>query len=281
MEAAIRTEDHGAQMGESNVSTGTLREVLELVAEGQLSISDARERFAHLPFEDLGFARVDHHRAIRGLGPEVVYARSKTPAQVAAIVAALLRREGAPVLVTKADRAHALAVLDANPEAAWHERSGMIVLRRVAEGPPGTISVLCAGTSDLPVAEEAVVTADAFGCRVDLVADVGVAGPHRLFAEAERLRRTDVLIVVAGMEGALPSLAAGLFGGPVLAVPTSVGYGAAFEGLAALLGMLNSCALGVSVVNIDNGFGAGVIAARILAGGARREVQATEPGGTS
>jgi pyridinium-3,5-biscarboxylic acid mononucleotide synthase len=256
------------------VSNETIREVLELVAEGHLSVSEARDRLAHLPFEDLGFARVDHHRAIRGMGPEVIYARSKTPAQVAAIAAALLRREGAPVLVTKADKPHAQMVLAANPEATWHELSGMIVLRRVAVGPPGTVLVLCAGTSDLPIAEEAVVTAQAFGCRVDLVADVGVAGPHRLFAESERLGRTDVLIVVAGMEGALPSLAGGLFDGPVLAVPTSVGYGAAFDGLAALLGMLNTCALGVSVVNIDNGFGAGVIAARILAGWARREVQA-------
>jgi NCAIR mutase (PurE)-related protein len=186
------------------MSTETLREVLEMVAEGHLSVSEAQNRLAHLPFEDLGFARVDHHRAIRGIGPEVVYARSKTPAQVAAIAAALLRREGAPVLVTKADKADAQAVLAANPEAIWHERSGMIVLRRVAVGPPGRVLVLCAGTSDLPVAEEAVVTAEAFGCRVELVADVGVAGPHRLFAEAERLRRTDVLIVVAGMEWRCP-----------------------------------------------------------------------------
>jgi NCAIR mutase (PurE)-related protein len=246
------------------MSAGSLRELLESVADGRVGVPEAQQRLAHLPFEDLGFARVDHHRAVRGLGPEVVYARSKTPEQVAAIAEALLRHEGAPVLVTKADERHARAVLAVCPEAAWHERSGMIVLRRVDAGPPGTVTVLCAGTSDLPVAEEAAVTVDAFGCGVDLVADVGVAGPHRLFAEAERLRHTDVLIVVAGMEGALPSLAGGLFGGPVLAVPTSVGYGAAFEGLAALLGMLNSCALGVSVVNIDNGFGAGVIAARIL-----------------
>jgi NCAIR mutase (PurE)-related protein len=260
------------------MSNGDLREVLELVAGGQLSVAEAEERFAHLPFEDLGFARVDHHRAVRGLGPEVVYARGKTPEQVAAITAALLRRDGAPVLVTKAAPAHARAVLAAFPAAAWHERAGLLVLRRVGAGPPGLVTVLCAGTSDLPVAEEAVVTAEAFGCRVELVADVGVAGPHRLFAEHERLRRTDVLIVVAGMEGALPSLAGGLFGGPVLAVPTSVGYGAAFEGLAALLGMLNSCALGVSVVNIDNGFGAGVIAARILAGRARREGAPAGPG---
>ena len=241
-----------------------VRDVLELVATGRLSVQEAEARFAHLPFEDLGFARVDHHRVVRGLGPEVVYARSKTPEQVAAIATALLRREGAPVQVTKAGEAHARAVLADHPQASWHPRSGMIVLRRAASGPPGTVVVLCAGTSDLTTAEEASVTLDAFGCRVELVADVGVAGSHWLFDEAERLRRAAVLIVVAGMDGALPSLAVGLFGGPVIAVPTSVGYGAAFDGLAALLAMLNSCALGVSVVNIDNGFGAGVIAARIL-----------------
>jgi NCAIR mutase (PurE)-related protein len=251
------------------------RELLERVADGRLSVSEAQRRLAHLPFEDLGFARVDHHRTLRGVGPEVVYARSKTPEQVNAIVAALLQRPGAPVLVTKADQSHARAVLAAHPHATWHERAGLLVLRKLAPGPPGTVTVLCAGTSDLPVAEEALATLDAFGCHADLIADVGVAGPHRLFAEIDRLHRTDVLIVVAGMEGALPSLAAGLFGGPVLAVPTSVGYGAAFDGLAALLGMLNSCALGVSVVNIDNGFGAGVIAARVLSGSARR--QATGP----
>jgi NCAIR mutase (PurE)-related protein len=246
------------------MTTASLRKVLEEVAEGHLSVDEADARLAHLPFEDLGFARVDHHRAVRGLGPEVVYARSKTPEQVAAIASTLLRHEGAPVLVTKADEHHARAVLAGHPGAEWHARSGMVVLRRVPTEPSRTVLVLCAGTSDLPVAEEAAVTAEAFGCRVDLVADVGIAGPHRLLAEAERLRRAAVLIVVAGMEGALPSFAGGVFGGPVIAVPTSVGYGAAFNGLAALLGMLNSCALGVSVVNIDNGFGAGVVAARIL-----------------
>jgi pyridinium-3,5-biscarboxylic acid mononucleotide synthase len=251
------------------------RELLERVADGRMSVPEAQGRLAHLPFEDLGFARVDHHRSLRGAGPEVVYARSKTPEQVTAIAAALMRRDAAPVLVTKAEQSHAAAVLGDFPDAVWHERAGMIVLRKVASGPPGTVTVLCAGTSDLPVADEAVITVDAFGGLVDLIADVGVAGPHRLFAEIERLRRTDVLIVVAGMEGALPSLAAGLFGGPVLAVPTSVGYGAAFDGLAALLGMLNSCAVGVSVVNIDNGFGAGVIAARILSGSAWQQVAAT------
>jgi len=249
----------------AGMTAGGVRGLLASVASGRLSVQEAEARLAHLPFEDLGFARVDHHRTVRGAGPEVVYARSKTPEQVAAIATALLRRDGAPVLVTKAGDAHARAVLAGHPDASWHARSGMIVLRRAAGGgPSGTVLVLSAGTGDLAAAEEASVTAEAFGCRVELLAGVGVADPARLFDELGRLRRSAVLIVVAGMDGALPSLAAGLFGGPVIAVPTSAGYGAAFEGLAALLGMLNSCAPGVSVVNIDNGFGAGVIAARIL-----------------
>ena len=246
------------------MTTDGVRGLLASVASGRLSVKEAEARLAHLPFEDLGFARVDHHRTVRGAGPEVVYARSKTPAQVAAIATALLRREGAPVLVTKAGDAHARAVLADHPDARWYPRSGMLVLRRAAGGPSGTVLVVSAGTGDLAAAEEASVTAAAFGCHVEPLAGVGVADPARLFEEAGRLRRSAVLIVVAGMDGALPSLAAGLFGGPVIAVPTSAGYGAAFEGLAALLGMLNSCAPGVSVVNIDNGFGAGVIAARIL-----------------
>jgi len=238
--------------------------LLEAVARGELSVRDAEARLARLPFEDLGFARVDHHRAVRGHGPEVVYGRGKTPGEVAAIADALVAGYGAPVLVTRAGQDHANAVLAAHPDAGWHPRSGLLVLRRAAAGPPGTVAVVCAGTSDLPVAEEAWVTAEAFGCTVDRLVDVGVAGPHRLFAEVERLQRADVLVVVAGMEGALPSLVAGLVGVPVVAVPTSVGYGASFDGLAALLAMLNSCAVGVSVVNIDNGFGAGALAARIL-----------------
>jgi NCAIR mutase (PurE)-related protein len=222
-------------------------------------------RLARLPFEDLGFARVDHHRALRG-GPEVVYGRGKTPAEAAAIAAALLAQGGAPVLVTKATSEHADAVREVAPGAEWHPRSGLLVCRRVGtRADAGLVGVVCAGTSDLPVAEEAWVTAEAFGCRVDALVDVGVAGAHRLFADAARLQAADVLVVVAGMEGALPSLVAGLVAAPVIAVPTSVGYGAAFDGLAALLGMLNSCAVGVSVVNIDNGFGAGALAARILA----------------
>ena len=240
------------------------------MASGELSTEDAVTRLAAFPFEDLGFARVDHHRALRG-GPEVVYGAGKTPAETASIVAALLAQDAAPVLVTKATAEHAAAVREAAPAARWHPRSGMLVCRAVERDGtrPGLVGVVCAGTSDLPVAEEAWVTAEAFGCRVDTLVDVGVAGAHRLFAEAGRLQAAGVLVVVAGMEGALPSLVAGMVAAPVVAVPTSVGYGAAFEGLAALLGMLNSCAVGVSVVNIDNGFGAGALAARILATRAR------------
>jgi NCAIR mutase (PurE)-related protein len=245
---------------------GRLRQLLDAVSRGELATEDAVRRLTSLPFEDLGYARVDHHRGLRG-GPEVVYARGKTPEEVAGIATALLAGGGAPVLVTKATEAHAAAVRGAHPEVAWHPRSGMLVCRPVeaAQGPPGTVLVVCAGTSDLPVAEEAWLTAAAFGCQVDRLVDVGVAGAHRLFAEVDRVQAADVLVVVAGMEGALPSLVAGLVAAPVVAVPTSVGYGAAFEGLAALLGMLNACAVGVGVVNIDNGFGAGVLAARILA----------------
>jgi pyridinium-3,5-biscarboxylic acid mononucleotide synthase len=205
-----------------------------------------------------------------------VYGAGKTPAETASIVAALLAQDAAPVLVTKATAEHAAAVREAVPDARWHPRSGMLVCRAVERDGtrPGLVGVVCAGTSDLPVAEEAWVTAEAFGCRVDTLVDVGVAGAHRLFADAGRLQAADVLVVVAGMEGALPSLVAGMVAAPVVAVPTSVGYGAAFEGLAALLGMLNSCAVGVSVVNIDNGFGAGVLAARILR--ARRRPESPE-----
>ena len=234
------------------------------MARGELSTEDAVTRLAAWPFEDLGFARVDHHRALRG-GPEVVYGAGKTPEEAAGIVAALLAQDTAPVLVTRATAEHAEAVRAVAPDARWHTRSGMLVCRAVPQdgNRAGLVGVVCAGTSDLPVAEEARVTAEAFGCRVDTLVDVGVAGAHRLFAEAGRLQAADVLVVVAGMEGALPSLVAGLVAAPVIAVPTSIGYGASFNGLAALLGMLNSCASNVTVVNIDNGFGAGFVAALI------------------
>jgi pyridinium-3,5-biscarboxylic acid mononucleotide synthase len=248
---------------------GRLRQLLGAVARGELSTDDAMTRLARLPFENLGFARVDHHRGLRG-GPEVVYGRGKTPAETATIAAALLDQGATPVLVTKASAGHADAVREVAPEAEWHPRSELLVCRRTAvPADAGLVAVVCAGTSDLPVAEEAWVTAEAFGCRVDTLVDVGVAGAHRLFADAERLQAADVLVVVAGMEGTLPSLVAGMVAAPVIAVPTSVGYGAAFEGLAALLAMLTSCAVGVSVVNIDNGFGAGALAVRILASGRR------------
>jgi pyridinium-3,5-biscarboxylic acid mononucleotide synthase len=256
---------------------GRLRQLLDAVARGELSTEEAVSRLARLPFEDLGFARVDHHRALRG-GPEVVYASGKTPAEVAAVAAALLAEDGAPVLVTRASQAHAAAVREVAPDAEWHPHSGLLVCRTAAAAEDaGLVGVVCAGTSDLPVAEEAWVTAQAFGCRVDTLVDVGVAGAHRLFADAGRLQAAEVLVVVAGMEGALPSLVAGLVAAPVIAVPTSVGYGAAFDGLAALLGMLNSCAVGVSVVNIDNGFGAGALAARILATRHRQRPRAGPP----
>jgi NCAIR mutase (PurE)-related protein len=257
---------------------GQLRQLLNAVARGELPTDDALRRLASLPFEDLGFARVDHHRPLRSMGPEVVYARGKTPEETAAIVGSLLARPGAPILVTKAGQAHADAVLEVAPGSTWHSRSGMLVCRRLepAAG-AGLVLVACAGTSDLPVAEEAWVTAGAFGCRVERLVDVGVAGAHRLFADAERLQAADVVIVVAGMEGALPSVVGGLVASPVIAVPTSVGYGAAFEGLAALLGMLTSCAVGVAVVNIDNGFGAGALAARILASRDRAEPEPDWP----
>ncbi len=245
-----------------------IRLLLEAVAQGELPTGEAVRRLASLPFdfEDLGFARVDHHRALRGLGPEVVYGRGKTPEEVTAIVLALLQQGGAPVLVTKAGQGHADAVLEAVPQARFHPRSGLLVCRAVEPDPDaGLVAVVCAGTSDLPVAEESWRTAEAFGCRVDTLLDVGVAGVHRVLAETGRLQAADVLVVVAGMEGALPSLVAGLVATPVIAVPTSVGYGASFGGVAALLGMLTSCAVGIGVVNIDNGFGAGALAARILA----------------
>src|SRR6266511_1370597 len=266
-----RSQDHRRLYNARTLDEGQLRQLLRAVARGELPTEDAVRRLTHLPFEDLGFARVDHHRSPRALGPEVVYARGKTPEETSAIVSSLLAQGGAPVLVTKASQAHADALLAAVPEAEWHPRAGMLVCRRLEPaGDAGLVLVACAGTSDLPVAEEAWLTAEAFGCRVDRLVDVGVAGAHRLFADTERLQAADVVIVVAGMEGALPSLVGGLVAAPVIAVPTSVGYGAAFEGLAALLGMLTSCAVGVAVVNIDNGFGAGALAARILAAGDRK-----------
>jgi NCAIR mutase (PurE)-related protein len=216
-----------------------------------------------MPFEDLGFAKVDHHRAVRAGMPEVVLAEGKSPAQVAAIFARLARH-GGNVLATRCRKEHWSAVRRNVRKAEWHELARCITLDRDSKRyGKGMIAVVSAGTSDIPVAEEAVVTAEVMGNEVEHFYDVGVAGIHRLLAQSRALMRARVVVVCAGMEGALPSVVGGLLRVPVVAVPTSVGYGASFEGLAALLGMLNSCASNVSVVNIDNGFGAGYVASLI------------------
>lgn len=215
-------------------------------------------------FVDLGFAKVDTDRAARKGFPEVILCARKTPAEVAAIAAVLVERHGL-VLATRANPEHAAEVSRVIPDAVFHERSGCISIVRTPAAPlPGPAGVICAGTSDLPVAEEASITLELCGAEVVRIADVGVAGIHRVLAARETFARCRVLVVVAGMEGALPSVVAGLTDVPLIAVPTSVGYGASFGGLAALLGMLNSCGSGVTVVNIDNGFGAGYAAAQIL-----------------
>ena len=244
-----------------------LRELLEQVRNGTLDSGEAQNRLAdHLsesPFEDLGFARVDHHRAVRQGFPEVVFGQGKTPDQIAAIAEQSVARRHT-LLVTRADENTHRAVTRVVPAATFHALARAITFRQGdVEAGKGTILVVSGGTSDLPVAEEACVTAELMGNAVERLYDVGVAGIHRLFADHSRLLAARVIIVLAGMEGALPSVVAGLVRAPVIAVPTSVGYGSSFGGLAALLGMLNSCAVGLSVVNIDNGFGAGVVASKI------------------
>ncbi|MGO8757808.1 MAG: nickel pincer cofactor biosynthesis protein LarB [Terracidiphilus sp.] len=237
--------------------------LLNEVREGRTGVADALERLRTLPFEDLGFAKVDHHRALRTGMPEVIFAASKTPAQVAAIFAHMVQA-GGNVLATRASREVFEAVHDMEPHAEYHEMARAITLKQNEPvAGKGTVAVICAGTSDLPVAEEAAVTARLMGNAVELVADVGVAGIHRLLAQQQTLQSARVLVVCAGMEGALPTVVGGLVNAPVIAVPTSVGYGASLGGVAALLGMLNTCAPNVSVVNIDNGFGAACIASLI------------------
>ena len=240
-----------------------IESLLNQVREGQTGVADALNRLRHLPFEDLGFAKLDHHRALRTGMPEVIFAQGKTLAQVASIFARM-SKAGGNVLATRASRKTYEAVLAVESRAEFHELGRAITLAQVpAVAGKGTIAVVCAGTSDLPVAEEAAVTARLMGNTVELVADVGVAGIHRLLAQHDTLGSARVLIVCAGMEGALPTVVGGLVNAPVLAVPTSVGYGASLGGLAALLGMLNTCSPNVSVVNIDNGFGAACIASLI------------------
>lgn len=241
-----------------------LRALLERLAQGESSVDDAIRALRFLPYADLGFARVDLHRELLLGLPETVYGPGKTPEQVAAIVAELLERSTGPVIVTRATAEQQKAVGAVASEAVFHETARMIIAREGAAR-EGIVAVACAGTADLPVAEEAAVACEASGFTVRRVRDVGVAGLHRLLASRGVLDEADVVIVVAGMEGALASVVGGLIPGPVVAVPTSVGYGAGGGGIAPLLTMLNSCAPGVAVVNVDNGYGAAAIAWRIIA----------------
>jgi len=240
--------------------------LLESVAARKLSPEAAVERLKHLPFEDIGFAKVDHHRALRQGYAEVIFGKGKTPVQVAEIARAMLSKKDSRhnVLITRADKKIFGAVKRVSRAASFHPLSGVISIERSAEiTGKGTILIVSAGTSDIPVAEEALLTARLMGNRVEHLYDVGVAGIHRLLEHRLRLTEARVIICVAGMEGALPSVVGGLVGVPVIAVPTSTGYGASFGGVAALLGMLNSCASNVTVVNIDNGFGAACVASCI------------------
>jgi hypothetical protein len=239
--------------------------LLAEVAGGTLSPEDALQRLRHFPSELLPDAQLDHHRQLRQGHPEVVYCAGKTVAQVEAICTRLAA-SGAGFLGTRATEEQAAVLRARFPALEWNALGRTVVLRGDAPSPAplGRVLIVCAGTSDLPVAEEAAVTADVLGHIVERLTDVGVAGLHRLLSAAQQLHAADVLIVVAGMEGALPSVVGGLVGAPVIAVPTSVGYGASFGGLSALLAMLNSCAAGLTVVNIDNGFGAAMAASRIL-----------------
>jgi NCAIR mutase (PurE)-related protein len=243
-----------------------LLKILEEIHAGTLSPAAAAERLKHLPFEDIGFAKVDHHRALRQGYAEVIFGKGKTPAQVAEIVRAMVIKKASQhnVLVTRADAKIFAAVKRVARNPKFHPLSGVITIERSREiNGKGTILVISAGTSDIPVAEEAVLTARIMGNRVEQLFDVGVAGIHRLLEHRRELAEARVIICAAGMEGALPSVVGGLVGVPVIAVPTSTGYGASFDGVAALLGMLNSCASNVTVVNIDNGFGAACVASCI------------------
>jgi NCAIR mutase (PurE)-related protein len=245
------------------VNRSRIREILQDIAEGRLTVEEAITRFSTLPYEDISFARVDHHRELRVGFPEVILGEGKTTEQVVEIARSLLRHES-NLLVTRTNETVYQHVVQIAPDAQFHRDARIIsVIRDLTNRGDGTIAVVSAGTSDIPVAEEAAVTAEAMGNQVSRLYDVGVAGIHRLFDAMESCQNARVVIVVAGMEGALPSVVGGLVAAPVIAVPTSVGYGASFGGVAALLGMLNSCAANVAAVNIDNGFGAGVVASLI------------------
>lgn len=245
---------------------GDIASLLQAYKAGELPEEEAVERLAELPFEDMKFAEIDHHRELRQGMPEVIYAASKTPEQVRDIFYSLYTHSQGNLLATRAGKEHYEKVLEKVPEAQYDETARMIYLERdknLVRDEKHKILILTAGTSDIPVAEEARLTAQLFGNLVETHYDCGVAGIHRLFAHMPAIESANVIIVIAGMEGALASVVGGLTDKPVIAVPTSVGYGASFQGVTALLSMLNSCAMGVSVVNIDNGFGAGALASRI------------------
>ena len=246
------------------MDTERLAKLLEGVRKGRVTVSGAVERLRHLPFEDLGFAKVDHHRSLRQGFPEVIMGESKATDAIGAIARAMQKR-GANVLITRLSPDKMVPLRKRIKGLRYHAeaRAATWIGKKISEKGKGVILVICAGTSDIPVAEEAVLTGVMMGNRVERLFDVGVAGIHRLLENRQRLLSASVLIVVAGMEGALPSVVAGMMDKPVIAVPTSVGYGASFQGISALLGMLNSCAAGVCVVNIDNGFGAGFAASLI------------------
>lgn len=240
-----------------------IKDILLSVKQGEMEVDTALKELKDLPFEDLGFAKIDHHRSLRQNYPEVVFCQGKTPQQVQKIVQALAKRSN-NILASRVDEETFHMIKEVIPDAQYHKLARMIVVNRIEHKKnEGTILVISAGTADLPVAEEAAITAEIMGNKVELLYDVGVAGIHRLLTHKNKINEANVVIVVAGMEGALASVVGGLVSRPVIAVPTSVGYGANFNGLAALLSMLNSCAAGVGVVNIDNGFGAGRLAAII------------------
>jgi len=250
------------------VNTERLRELLRGLREGKISEDEALKALQLLPFEDMGFAKVDHHRTIRCGFPETIFCQGKTPDEVAGIARSMVLA-GGNVLATRATRETFEAVKRQHPSAEYHERARTItIVQKPPTKLPGRIAIVTAGTGDIPVAEEARVTAELMGAEVDAMYDVGVAGLHRLLSQHAKLLEATAVVVVAGMEGALASVVGGLVKAPVVAVPTSVGYGASFQGLAPLLTMLNCCAAGVSVVNIDNGFGGGYVAALICAAAA-------------
>ena len=250
----------------TNMYEDHVKELLEKVRTSEISVEDAVTELQKAAFQDLGYAKVDFQRQFRNGHPEVIFCQGKTPAHIKGISEALLNR-GHNLMATRADPAAFSAIAAIAPDAVYHESARIVTVKRqIVKFAPGTVAVVSAGTSDIPVAEEAAITAEMMGSHAERIYDVGVAGIHRLFANAPLIMKSNVIIVVAGMEGALASVVGGLVDKPVIAVPTSIGYGANFGGLSALLAMLNSCVSGIGVVNIDNGFGAGFLASRINRG---------------